>query len=512
MAVVATAGHVDHGKSALVRAVTGTDPDRLPEERRRGMTIELGHVWADVDGRRVAVVDVPGHDRLVGTTLAGLGPVAGVLLVVAADEGWRAQTEEHVAAVCALGLTDVALVVTRADLADPGPATADALARLAAHGIRPVAVAAASARTGAGLADVRAALAALADRAPDGDPHAPVRLWVDRSFTVTGAGTVVTGTLPTGSVARGGTLVLDGEPVRVRGLQVHGEPVELATGPTRLAVNLRGVPADAVPRGSALLSPGWPAPTDVVDVVLHRLADRMPTHATLHVGTTSAAVRVRPLGNDHARITLDDGSHPLPLVAGDRVALRDPAAHEVLAGATVLDARPPPLTRRGDAVRRAAALTAAAAVPGAAVALPESRDPAADPGGTSGAGGVRPASGPLLGLLGWLDEHPLEPAPAELLAPVTAAELAAAERAGRLVRLGGLTLPGGTVELSVARLATVPARFSPGDAARALGTSRRVAIPVLERLDARAVTIRHADGTRTLRGPREPDAPPTTPA
>ena len=227
MAVVATAGHVDHGKSALVRAVTGTDPDRLPEERRRGMTIELGHVWADLDGRRVAVVDVPGHDRLVGTTLAGLGPVAGVLLVVAADEGWRAQTEEHVAAVRALGLTDVALVVTRADLADPGPATADALARLAAHGIHPVAVAAASARTGAGLADVRAALVALVDRAPVGDPDAPVRLWVDRSFSVTGSGTVVTGTLPTGTVARGDTLVVDGAPVRVRGLQVHGEPVEV---------------------------------------------------------------------------------------------------------------------------------------------------------------------------------------------------------------------------------------------------------------------------------------------
>ena len=166
VAVVATAGHVDHGKSALVRALTGTDPDRLPEERRRGMTIELGHVWADVDGRRVAVVDVPGHDRLVGTTLAGLGPVAGVLLVVAADEGWSAQTEEHVAAVCALGLGTVALVVTKTDLADPAPVAADALARLEAHGIVPVAVASASARTGAGLEGARAALAVLADHAP----------------------------------------------------------------------------------------------------------------------------------------------------------------------------------------------------------------------------------------------------------------------------------------------------------------------------------------------------------
>ena len=119
--VLATAGHVDHGKSALVLALTGTDPDRLPEERRRGMTIELGHVHAEVDGRTVALVDVPGHERLVGTTLAGLGPAAGVLLVVAADEGWQAQTEEHVAAVRALGLEHLALVVTKTDRADPAP-------------------------------------------------------------------------------------------------------------------------------------------------------------------------------------------------------------------------------------------------------------------------------------------------------------------------------------------------------------------------------------------------------
>lgn len=491
MAVVATAGHVDHGKSALVHAVTGTDPDRLPEERRRGMTIELGHVWADIEGRRVAVVDVPGHDRLVGTTLAGLGPVAGVLLVVAADEGWRAQTEEHVAAVCALGLTDVALVVTRADLADPAAATADALARLAAHGNRPVALAAASARTGAGLAEVRAALVALADRAPVGDPDAPVRLWVDRSFTVTGAGTVVTGTLPTGSVTRGGTLVLDGRPVRVRGLQVHGEPVEVATGPTRLAVNLRGVPAQAAPRGSALLSASWPTATDVVDVVLHRLSDRMPSHATLHVGTTSAPVRVRPLGSDHARLTLADGSPALPLAAGDRVVLRDPAAHEVLAGAGVVDAHPPPLTRRGDAARRAAAL---AADPTAAARPARPAGP-----GDDGTRRDPTASPTLAALVRWLDEHPLSPAPAELLAPVGPADLAGAERARRVVRLGGLTLAGTTLEVAASRLESLPARFTAGEAARAMGTSRRVAIPVLERLDARAVTIRHADGTRTLR-------------
>ena len=491
MAVVATAGHVDHGKSALVRALTGTDPDRLPEERRRGMTIELGHVWADVDGRRVAVVDVPGHDRLVGTTLAGLGPVAGVLLVVAADEGWSAQTEEHVAAVRALGLGTVALVVTKADLADPAPAAAAALARLEGHGIVPVALASTSARTGAGLAQARAALAVLADSAPAGDPDAPVRLWVDRSFTVTGAGTVVTGTLPTGSVARGGTLMLRGEAVRVRGLQVHHESVATAAGPTRLAVNLRGVPTEAVPRGAALLSPGWPAPTREVDVVLHRLVDRMPPHVTVHVGTSSAPVRVRPLGPDHARLGLAGDTAALPLVVGDRVVLRDPGAHEVLAGATVLDVRPPPLTRRGDAGRRAAALAAptrpAPSTAGAASAVTAERP-------------HEPTAPPALAVLSrWLDGHPLEPAPAELLAPVEPADLADAERAGRLVRLGGLTLSGATTAVATGRLATLPPRFSAGDAARALGTSRRVAIPVLERLDALLLTRRHPDGTRTLR-------------
>ena len=504
MAVVATAGHVDHGKSALVRAITGTDPDRLPEEQRRGMTIELGHVWAQVDGHRVAVVDVPGHDRLVGTTLAGLGPVAGVLLVVAADEGWRAQTEEHVAAVRALGLRDVALVVTRSDLADPAPATADALARLTGHGITPVAVVAASARTGSGLDDVRAALVTLAERATAGDPEAPVRCWVDRSFTVTGAGTVVTGTLPTGTVTRGSTLLLDGAPVIVRGLQVHGAAVAAALGPTRLAVNLRGVPTAAVPRGSALVSPGWPDPTRVVDVVLHRLGDRMPTFATLHAGTASAPVRVRPLGADHARLTLDDGAGraALPLVDGDRVVLRDPGAHEVLAGATVLDDDPPALTRRGDAARRAAALAGpfGGGAAGPAASAPRATSGRAT-GGNAGHGAAAPvpASGPLLALTSWLERHPLEPAPPELVGALTPAELADAERAGRVLRLGGLVLPADTPAEAARRLRDLPDGFGAGEAARAIGTSRRVAIPVLERLDALLVTTRHRDGTRTLR-------------
>ena len=486
MVVVATAGHVDHGKSALVLALTGTDPDRLPEERRRGMTIELGHVHADVGGRTVALVDVPGHERLVGTTLAGLGPAAGVLLVVAADEGWQAQTEEHVAAVRALGLAHVVLVVTKTDRADPAPALADALERLARHGIRPLATATVSARTGEGLGAARAALARLADAAPAGDPGAPVRLWVDRSFTVTGVGTVVTGTLPTGSVRRDDVLAVAGEEVRVRGLEVHGVAVEVATGPTRVAVNLRGVPPTTAPRGSALTTPGAFPPASVLDVALHPISRRLPTHATLHAGTTTTPVRVRPLGRHHARLTLGGA---LPLVAGDRAVLRDPGAHEVLAGVTVLEADPVAFARRGDAARRAAVLAGGptASAPSTPVTV------AAVPDAVT----ARPAA--LAALLAHLDTHPLEPAPADLVAAVQATHLADAERAGRLVRLGGLVLPGDALAVATARLGSLAAGFRAGDAARALGTSRRVAIPVLERLDATAVTVRHPDGTRTLR-------------
>ncbi|WP_377644041.1 selenocysteine-specific translation elongation factor [Oryzobacter terrae] len=488
MAVVATAGHVDHGKSALVRALTGTDPDRLPEERRRGMTIELGHAWVDLDGTRVALVDVPGHDRLVGTTIAGIGPAAGVLLVVAADEGWSAQTEEHVAAVRALGLRAVGVVVTKADLADGAPVLVDAVARLGAHGIAPLATALASARTGAGLDDARDVLRALAAAAVAPDPAAAVRFWVDRSFTVTGSGTVVTGTLPAGTVRAGDDLEVGGRRVRVRGLQVHGGPVEQASGPTRLAVNLRAVPTSAVPRGSHLATPGAVHAVQVVDVLLHRLVERLPENAVLHVGTTTAPVRVRPLGDAHARLTLGAGQD-LPLLEGDRVLLRDPGAHEVLAGADVLATDPPPFTRRGAASRRAGELASGVT------------SPVADRSPGPGASPPEPATGALGPILAWLADHPFGAAPAELLADpdVTPAALATAERDGRLLRTGGAVLAGDAVERAVPVLAALPDGFGPGDAARALGTSRRAAVALLERLDALGATRRSPDGTRRVR-------------
>ena len=226
MDVIATAGHVDHGKSALVRALTGMEPDRWAEERRRGLTIDLGFAWTTLpSGRRLAVVDVPGHERFVGNMLAGVGSVPAALVVVAADDGWSAQTAEHVAVLDALGVRHALLAVTKADLADPGPVLVDARERLSATAMGDVAAVAVSARTGEGMPDLIAALEQLLAGLPAPDASAPVRLWIDRAFTIRGAGTVVTGTLPAGSVATGDRLLLGDREVVVRGVQSLGEPV-----------------------------------------------------------------------------------------------------------------------------------------------------------------------------------------------------------------------------------------------------------------------------------------------
>src|SRR6059058_4704895 len=226
MDVIATAGHVDHGKSALVRALTGMEPDRWEEERRRGLTIDLGFAWTTLpSGRRLAIVDVPGHERFVGNMLAGTGSVPAALVVVAADDGWSAQTEEHVAVLDALGVRHALLAVTKADLADPAPVLADARERLAATSMGEVAGVAVSSVTGAGVPEVAAALETLLAALPAPDRDAPVRLWIDRA-------------------------------VGVRSVQSLGAPVERAVATARVALNLRGVAVDELARGDALLTPG----------------------------------------------------------------------------------------------------------------------------------------------------------------------------------------------------------------------------------------------------------------
>ncbi|MBC9734497.1 GTP-binding protein, partial [Nocardioides marmotae] len=285
MHVVATAGHVDHGKSTLVHALTGMEPDRLAEERARGLSIQLGYAWAEIGGEQVAFVDVPGHERFVSTMLAGIGPVPAALLVVAADDPWMPQAAEHLAALDALGVAHGVVAVTRADLADPAASVARARAEVDRTSLAGAPVVPVSARTGQGLDELRHHLAALVAGLPRPDPGGDVRLWVDRRFSITGAGTVVTGTLPAGTVRRGDTLELwaGGPPttVRVRGVQSLGAGVDAATGVARVALNLTGDGLDRIDRDSVLVTPGayHPAPPDAPTTV-SSWGPRGPRHLT----------------------------------------------------------------------------------------------------------------------------------------------------------------------------------------------------------------------------------------
>ena len=367
MHVIATAGHVDHGKSTLVRALTGMEPDRWAEERRRGMTIDLGFGWTTLDlpsgeAETVAFVDVPGHERFVSNMLAGVGPVPAVLVVVAADEGWMPQTAEHIAAIDALQVRHGVLAVTRSDLADPAPVLADARARLAHTSlgeVDAVAVAVPPEGSSDGLPNLRTALARMVRALPSPDVERPARLWVDRAFTVPGAGTVVTGTLSTGSLREHDTVRLapSGRELFVRGLQSLGRPVTSASAVARVAVNLRGLDKDDVHRGDALVSDN--RVTAVVDVRL-RADDDVAGELMAHVGSAALPARARPLAPGIVRLTL---ASPLPLRLGDRLLLRDPGRHAILAGAQVLDVEPPPLARRGAAAARGAELAAGSADP-----------------------------------------------------------------------------------------------------------------------------------------------------
>jgi selenocysteine-specific elongation factor len=368
--VVATAGHVDHGKSTLVRALTGIEPDRWEEEHRRGMTIDLGYAWTTLpSGEQIAFVDVPGHQRFIGNMLAGLGPAPAVVFVVAADEGWRRQSEEHLAAVDALGLVQGLLVVTRSDLADPAPALSEARAHLAASSLAGCEALAVSARTGAGIADLRSALDRLVGGMPAPRTDGRTRLWVDRSFTIRGAGTVVTGTLGEGTLRSGDDLALrsaDGQErrVSVRGLQSLEQPLDEVAAVARVAVNLRGVARDDVARGDVLLTPGAWRVTTSVDVVVAAAEHELPAHVMVHVGTLAVEARVRPLGagpggTSAVRLGFRAG---LTLSVGDRVILRD-SGSRAMTGALVVDADPPALARRGAAARRAKAVVGLTGTP-----------------------------------------------------------------------------------------------------------------------------------------------------
>ncbi|HET9184656.1 MAG TPA: selenocysteine-specific translation elongation factor [Solirubrobacterales bacterium] len=365
---VGTAGHIDHGKTALVRALTGRDTDRLAEERRRGMSIELGFASLDLGERRLSLVDVPGHERFVRTMIAGASGIDMFLLVVAADDGPMPQTHEHLAVLRALGVERGVIALTKVDLVDE---EARALAAEAAAELAPgTPLVEVSAKTGDGLADLRAALSAIAGEAessrrssfvpptgnkgrtplPDGDE--PV-LHVDRVFTIAGHGTVVTGTLWSGRIERGQrvTILPSGREARVRSIEVHDQALEVADAHQRVALNLGGVERDEIEPGDVIATDAAGVHvTYRLDVGLDRggdlpLATGLGAQAVLaearvqvHLGTRDSAARLVDLGDGGAQLRLE---RPLLARADDRVVIRRIAPPDTLGGGIVRDPSPP---------------------------------------------------------------------------------------------------------------------------------------------------------------------------
>jgi selenocysteine-specific elongation factor len=488
---VGTAGHVDHGKTTLVRALTGKDTDRLAQEKERGLSIELGYAPLRLPGRPLSVVDVPGHERFVRTMVAGATGIDAFLLCVAADDGFMPQTREHLAVLRALGVARGVVAITKADLADPGPAAAQVSERL--PGIEAVPVAAPG---GAGLDELLAALQrALADLPGRASRGGPVRLHVDRVFTLRGIGTVVTGTLWSGRIARGDeVLVLPGQiAARVRSIQVHDQPVPDAEAGQRVALALGGVGWRELRRGDLVCHrAGRPRATYRLDaaVVLEPGARPLKTGARLqvHHGTREAPARILPLAGEElvpgqraaCQLRLEA---PLLADRGDLLVLRQIAPPDTVGGGEVLD---PAASRRGRA--RAAPTARLATAPPAQAA----RAPAPQPG--EGAlrlakllqeEGERPSSDRALEQAAGLDERAARRAWREL------------EAAGRAVRVGpNRHFDPATLDRLVAAVIEVCRRDGGTTVAQtrdALGTSRRYAQALLEHLDATKVTIRRGD-------------------
>lgn len=353
--VVATAGHVDHGKSSLIVRLTGIDPDRWAEEKRRGLTIDLGYAWCELpSGREVGFVDVPGHERFIRNMLAGVGPAPLVLFVVAADEGWKPQSEEHLEILDVLGVSHGVVALTKLDLVDDETlsiAEQEVLERLEGTTLAGAAVVAVSSATGEGIDRLRAALDAMLEQAPAPGPS-PARLFVDRVFTIKGAGTVATGTLTGACLAVGDEIAIEpgDRRARVRSLQTHGQGEDRACPVARVAANLVGPERDDLERGDVITRPGAWLPSSTFDVELRAvrgLAKALTARGAFKVyaGAAEADARVRflegnrlePGSSAFARLRT---SHPLVLAVGDRVVLREAGRRETVAGGIVLDLAP----------------------------------------------------------------------------------------------------------------------------------------------------------------------------
>ncbi len=364
--ILGTAGHIDHGKTSLVRLLTGVDCDRLPEEKARGITIELGFASLDLPGGvRLGIVDVPGHERFVHTMVAGAAGIDLVMLIVAADEGVMPQTREHFDICRLLGVRAGLVALTKADLVDPDLlelARADVADFVAGSFLGEAPVVPVSSLTSEGRDQLVAALADVASRVAPKSPSDLTRLPIDRVFTMKGFGTVVTGTLASGALGVGDDVVVlpDGPATRIRGLQVHGAAVDRADAGQRTAINLQGTPRDEVRRGQVVARPGTIEPTSMIDVRLRLLpsaprALKRRARVRFHSHTSDAAARVIPLsadeiepGGEHvAQLRLE---HPMVLLPGDRFVLRSWSPLVTIGGGAVVHTHAAKYRRPLDAV------------------------------------------------------------------------------------------------------------------------------------------------------------------
>jgi selenocysteine-specific elongation factor len=479
-----TAGHIDHGKTALIGALTGVDTDRLPQERARGISIELGYASLELTpGRRLSVVDVPGHERFVRAMVAGASGIDLYLMVVAADDGVMPQTREHAAVLRALGVDTGVIAVTKSDLADPELATLEASELL--PGAEAVAV---SSRTGEGLDALRAALTRAADGLPGrASRDDPARLHIDRVFTVRGAGTVVTGTLWSGAIAAGDELVVlpSGRRTRARAVQVHDCAVPSAAAGQRVAVNLTGVRVEEVDRGDVLTRADSPlTPAYRLDAELW-FDDVEPEHGdrvTVHHGTRETPARLGWLGGRFWQLRLQA---PLLALRGDRVVVRQIAPPDTLGGGTVLD---PQARRHGpgrELLARLARLSRGEDDPAPAPAAPErSPEPGPPP--------LTPRARALAEDLRAAGVQP--PLDAEL----DAEDLAALRAHGLAVRVSRTLHYHRDVLADVRERVIGLAAAGDGSVTLAalrdeLSTSRKFAQALLEHLDAEKVTVRRGE-------------------
>ncbi len=506
---LATAGHIDHGKTALVGALTGRDTDRLAAEKARGISIELGFAPLDLpSGRRLGLVDVPGHERFVRHMVAGASGVDGYLLCVAADDGTMPQTREHLAVLGLLDVREGVVAVTKADIRDP-QAAEDAARELVGPAVSVVPV---SSLTGAGLDELRAALDALAERLARRTAPGPARLFVDRCFTVAGAGTVVTGTLWGAPLEEGAlvSILPGGAEGRVRSVQAHDRPIDRATG-GRVALNLAGVERRQAPRGSCVVrrEDAW-STTERLDVALTWLADaerplRSRRRLEAFLGTAETPVTCVLLDRDalapgergYAQLRLE---HPVPAAAGDRLVLRS-AERRTVGGAVVIDAAPERHGRGSGAAERLAAIERGERPPSAPPPRPEPAPPPPAP--------IAPADPELEEVAAALAGAGLRPSPPGALAERMglpeariAVLLAALRGAGRAVPAGGMWLDAEAAgrARAEAERALAAGPMGLGELRDLWGVSRRNALALAEHLDAAGVTRRVGEGRVLRRG------------